>query len=340
MSADTGLGRRSTGNSPQDLYTSQLSSITPACVLKSVKKKPSSDLSTHLCRKKRIKHVHWEAAPSVVPPTQTASNTPIDTIADLRQTKDICDFFRKIYETRCVSRGLRCVGYLQDADLCKHSFYIRDDSARPELKASAGTTIYSIQDVLSQSIDDAITMKDQLSLAHKCATAVLQYNGTPWLSDDWRLENMRYLGQSNTLDALALKTLHLNSEISQAQTPRLMEGIQLCKDAVTNEVRHGIANTTLFCLGVALLEIAYWTPIEKRMTKNDESNPVLTARRLQKDRYQPLGPEYHGIVKKCLSCDFGFGDQLSEKGLQSAVYTNVVCELEELIAKFSKLGIK
>lgn len=95
-----------------------------------------------------------------------------------------------------------------------------------------------------------------------------------------------------------------------------------------------------FCLGVTLLEIAHWAPIERMMKKEDEGEAVLAARRLQRDRSIPFGLEYLNIAKRCLWCDFGFGDQLSEKGLQSAVYTNVVWELEELIARFSKIGLK
>jgi hypothetical protein len=208
-----------------------------------------------------------------------------------------------------------------------------------DLNASSQAKVYSVEDAMKQNVYEFLGIVDQLRIAHRLAIAVLQYE-TPWLPDHWRLLDMKYLETSGTMDATALRTLHLSSEIKKRPNTAQTDGIKFAKDAVTNQMRQGITNSTLFCLGVALLEIAYWSPIEEKATEDDDNNPVLTARRLQKDRAPPLGPEFQRIAKRCLSCDFGFGDQLSEKGLQSAVYTNVVCELEELITNYTKLGIK
>jgi hypothetical protein len=244
------------------------------------------------------------------------------------------------YSARAVTPGLRCLGYLQDSGFYKQSFYFRNDTMIHDLNASSQAKIYSIGDAMKQDVYDFIGIVDQLRIAHKLAIAVLQYNETPWLPDHWRLLDIKYLGTSGAMDTTALRTLHLSSEITKRPNTAQMDGIRLAKDAVTNQMRQGITNSTLFCLVVALIEIAYWSPIEEKATDDDDKNPALTARRLQKDRAPPLGLEYQSISKRCLSCDFGFGDQLSEKGLQSAVYTNIVCELEELITKFTKLGIK
>ncbi|KAG9197211.1 hypothetical protein G6514_001969 [Epicoccum nigrum] len=193
---------------------------------------------------------------------------------------------------------------------------------------------------MQQDVYDFIGYVDQLRIAHKLAIAVLQYNETPWLPDHWLLIDMMYFEMSDKMDATTLRTIHLSSDITKRPNTARMDGIKHAKDAVTDQMRQGIPNSTLFCLDVALLEIAYWSPIEEKATKEDDKNPVLIARRLQKDRAPPLGLEFQSIVKRCLSCDFGFGDQLIGKGLRPAVYNNVVCELEELITKFIKLGMK
>ena len=305
-----------------------------------MKKKASSELFPKSNQRKKAKKVQWATLPTT---TSTSVSTPCDfadITTDLRQTKNICSFLTQCYSARAITPGLRCLGYLENSGLYKHSFYFRNGTMIHDLNASSQAKLYSIEDAMKEDVYDFIGFVDQLRIAHKLAIAVLQNNETPWLPDHWRLFDIRYLGTSVTMDSTAFRTLHLSSEITKRPNTAQMDGIKLAKHAVTNQMRQGITNSTLFCLGVALMEIAYWSPIEEKATDDDDKNPVLTARRLQKDRAPPLGLEFQSIAKRCLSCDFGFGDQLSEKGLQSAVYTNVVCELEELITKFTKLGIR
>jgi hypothetical protein len=308
--------------------------------IKSLKKKASSELFSQPNQKKKAKKVRWETTPAATSASVFAACELSDVTTDLRQTKNICSFLRQSYSTRAATPGLRCLGYLQDSGLYKHSFYFRDGTIIQNFNVSSRARFLSIKDAMEQDAYGFIGIVDQLRIAHKLTIAVLQYNETPWLPDHWRLLDMKYLETSGTMDITALRTLHLSSEITTRPNTAQMTGMKFTKDAVTDQMRQGITNSTLFCLGVALLEIAYWSPIEEKATEDDEGNPVLTARRLQKDRAPPLGLEFQSIVKRCLSCDFGFGDQLSETGLQSAVYTNVACELEGLIAKFIKLGIK
>jgi hypothetical protein len=182
-----------------------------------------------------------------------------------------------------------------------------------------GSTIISIKDALKQDVYHIIRVVGQLRIAHKLAIVVLQYNETLWLPNDWRLLDIHCLGTNTSTDATTLKTLHVSSEIRNDPNAMRVDRVQLSRNTVANETRQGITNPILFCLGIALLEIAYWSPIEAKMIEEDESNPVLATRRLQNDRSIPLSPEYLSIAKRCLWCDFGFGDQLSEKGLQSVV---------------------
>ena len=110
---------------------------------------------------------------------------------------------------------------------------------------------------MEQDVYDFISIVDQLRIAHKLTTAVLQYNETPWLPNHWRLFDMKYLEMSVIMNITALRTLHLSLEIIRRSNNAQMDGIKLTKDAATSQTRQGISNSTLFCLGVALLEIAY-----------------------------------------------------------------------------------
>lgn len=111
-----------------------------------------------------------------------------------------------------------------------------------------------------------------------------------------------------------------------------MEGIQAIGydspvDMEDVQLLYGIRNMTLHCLGVALLELGYWKPLD--------SHDLLAVRRLAASR-SPLGPKYQEIVQKCLGCDFGLGIDLTKTDLQCALYNDVVCPLESMM---ESLGI-
>ncbi|KAF7571137.1 hypothetical protein PtrM4_111390 [Pyrenophora tritici-repentis] len=194
-------------------------------------------------------------------------------------------------------------------------------------------TVYSVFDIMQQEADDALDLQDQLKLAHKAAIAILQYNDTPWLQERWRLNQLGYFGSGTNFDETSLKTLHLSSQISTPHQPTVMDDIEAINQ-VSDEIRYGINNLPLFFLGVALLEIAHWKPLEEKMIARDCNDQVYAARRLASGR-APLGPEYQKIAQKCLQCNFGFGTKLKSKRLQAAVYNDVVCELEGMIERLN-----
>ncbi|OCL12354.1 hypothetical protein AOQ84DRAFT_373150 [Glonium stellatum] len=110
-----------------------------------------------------------------------------------------------------------------------------------------------------------------------------------------------------------------------------MEGIQATgygspADMDDGQLFYGIRNMTLHSLGVALLELGYWKPLD--------SYDLLTVRRLAASG-SPLGPTYKDIIQKYLSCDFSFSNDLTKTELQRAFYSDVVCPLEGMMKKLS-----
>jgi len=232
------------------------------------------------------------------------------------------------------SLARRCVGYLETPDSYKHMFFARHEKP----KRPRYNTVHSVFDVMQQDVDDSISVEDQLKLAYKAALAILQYGNTPWLSEEWqswRLHQLSYFGNYTTFNETSLETLHLSSRITTPGQPTViaMEGIKSTA-GTSHEIKDGINSLPLFFLGVALLEIAHWKPIEKNMTGKDENNQIYTARRLASGR-APLGPVYQRIAKKCLQCNFGVGTDLGKDDLRAAVYNDVVCELEGMIKQLS-----
>lgn len=310
-----------------------------------LKKKASSDLAQPTTCRKRKKRVHFINDQDTEAP-QNLCNTISAVVAqqttqmlNLCQAKNICHYLKRNLLACDGSVARRCVGYLETPKMYRHLFYLRKEKRSTSATSTSRdlAAIRSIFDIMRQEADDVLEVKDQLQLAHKTALAILQFNDTPWLPERWRLRDMSYFGSQRVFDEAALKSLHLSSQIASSirANTLAMDGVERAQEAaVSEEVRYGINNTTLFFLGVALLEIAHWAPLEEKMTSRDLNNEIFAARRLASAR-APLGPEYQKLAQKCLQCNFGFGTQLGNKGLQAAVYNDVVCSLEKMMDSLS-----
>ncbi|OCL08618.1 hypothetical protein AOQ84DRAFT_406347 [Glonium stellatum] len=260
---------------------------------------------------------------------------------NLCQTKNICHYLKQNLHLCGSAFAKHCVGYLETPNLFKHVFCLEEkrNAIRNRPQDVACNSIFSIPDLMAQSKDDTLAVVDQLKLAHKTAIAILQFNATPWLAKAWRLEDLCYSGAHNELNEEALRTLHFSVQISnhgQKSEALPMEGVESNSSSAptfSEDEIFGIYNPTLFGLGVALLELGHWKPLEG-LSHDKDLNLILTARRLA-SRPTPLGPDYQEIVRKCLQCNFGFGTDLNKKRLQSAVYNDVVCQLESMIEKLS-----
>ncbi|KAF2852523.1 hypothetical protein T440DRAFT_488081 [Plenodomus tracheiphilus IPT5] len=185
--------------------------------------------------------------------------------------------------------------------------------------------------------EEAQSVEDQLRSASKTSRALLHDNNTPWLNTHWRLRDIKYFGPNDSLDGNALKTLRVSSQLSSLTTEQSamtchIEDIQDTQSILSEELRYGINNVPLLFLGIALLEIAHWKPIEDQMTARDLNDEVFSARRIV-SRPAQLGPIYQKVARKCLRCNFGAEPDLRKKKLQKAVYNDVICELESMIEK-------
>jgi hypothetical protein len=306
----------------------------PAQILK---KKPSSELkqsSSSRKRSKRAKVIDASSNDECIPLNSTVGALATTIEINLCQTKNMCHYIRGHHDAmRETANSRRCIGYLETPQMYKHRFYVREKQLRIERHVSK---LHSIFDAMRCDVKNSLNMTDQVRLAHRASRAILQYNNTPWLNSRWRLYDMKFFGRKDDLNEDALKTLHVSSQLSPPKSDSTtgchMEDIQETRDTVSDEIRYGINNVTLFFLGVALLEIAHWKPIEDLMTTRDSNDQVFAARRIAS---QPtfLGPVYHKIARKCLQGNFGTEPDLGQKNLQTAVYNDVICELESMLQK-------
>ena len=301
------------------------------------KKKHSSEIEQSPGSRKRLKWAKVIDASSKDEfiPVKKAVGAPATIIEiNLCQTKNMCHYIRSHDEAmRETANVKRCIGYLETPQMYKHRFYVRERDLRIERHVSK---LHSIFDSMRCDIEDTLDITDQVRLAHRTSRAILQYNNTPWLNSRWRLRDMKFFGLKDDLNEDALKTLHVSSQLSppknDSTTRCFMEDIQGTQNIVSDEIRYGINNMTLFFLGVALLEIAHWKPIEDQMTTKDLNDEVFAARRISSQPTQ-LGPVYQKIARKCLQGNFGTEPDLGHKNLQTAVYNDVICELESMLQK-------
>jgi hypothetical protein len=186
----------------------------------------------------------------------------------------------------------------------------------------------------------SVDLGSKFKIAHRIATAVLQYHSTPWLREDWRLKDLAYFGNLQGISDESLRTLHLTFCFNQSdQDPELnctRWGTNLSPNSKYSSMeniycQYGINNTVLFSLGVALLELAYHQPLEEMCGAQD----LIVAARKQAMSGYPLGLKYQKIVRQCLQCDFGMGSDLKEPELQTAIYGDVICSLEEMMNSLS-----
>ena len=103
---------------------------------------------------------------------------------NLRQTNNFCHYLKQNLHQHGTTFAEHCIGYLETPNLFKHEFWLQEERnvARNRSQDMACNAIFSIPDLMAQSGDEALTVVDQLKLAHKTAVAILQFNATPWLT--------------------------------------------------------------------------------------------------------------------------------------------------------------
>jgi hypothetical protein len=266
--------------------------------------------------------------------------------ADLRCSADFC----LELTTRCGQKVTTktCFGHLDitSEDGYRHQFFPASLYAGRQLgvPSAVGTKdLIPMNTILGGPTGDSFSTVDKLKMAKALVLAVLKFHATPWLGEAWRLQDLAFFHYSQDL-ARSLQTLHVGvdfeheppRETGRASASPCPEGEDDSVSASFTKARspfsqasederlsYGIANTTLHCLGVALLQI-------DRSTHMDPEE-VLTVRKTAK-MTSSLGPKYKELVEKCLWCDFGLGGDLGKTQLQKAVYECVVDVLEGMIA--------
>jgi len=268
---------------------------------------------------------------------------PVVELRKFCHDRDFCAYIKKLAPLGAAKHYP--VGCLHHSGAPKHIVYLSmpseiDKSAEHSHAQVWRNALSSMKEILQSSHEQrSISRRDLVRIAIQLATAVLQYHTTPWLESSWDSDHVLL---ERTRDAVQM--LELGSSDSYLDV-----SIQISNDTASSHhatsTRTMIRNPVLFKLGVMLLELAYARPL-REMCKpqdidphNDHNTDYYTAERLQKGVSIEMGPVFAEIVRKCIKCDFGHGEDLSTGPLQEGFYEEVVDKLEAIEAKLRDLGI-
>ncbi|QDS70770.1 hypothetical protein FKW77_003942 [Venturia effusa] len=315
-----------------------------------------NEVDRKMKRKREVMFEDEIAGPKKDANTTAPTISPSDrlmTIQDLCNTQSACDFLRQACGCTEQATDHQYVAFLQKPRFSKYVFYVSSGRhVAVEEVTILNTPNMSLYEFLMAEKEWTVTIVHQLKLALKLTLAVLRYHSTAWLDPQWRLSQlMLSMSSSKSPEDFSL---YLNSKlapsqprnpgpVSELEGPEIQmtgssELTSLKKCSLTEDQRHGNHNSTLFCLGLALLEIGHWKSLVE-LREDYDRDDYDTVWRLGYGT-SALGQGYDDIVLQCLRCDFGAKTtDLNRHELQDAVYNDIVCPLEGLIEGLGKMAL-
>ncbi|KAF3004590.1 hypothetical protein E8E14_006330 [Neopestalotiopsis sp. 37M] len=250
---------------------------------------------------------------------------------DLSQSDDVCGTICQKFKMLALPTA--SVLYIDHMTGFRHVLGQGADTW-PDLPTSYQSSS-SLRTILKQPVATSLSIPDQLQIALALARGMLQLNPSPWWRSYWSLEDIYYFPNNHEDMNLAtiLQTLHISAEIDPRQALREEPYVPWKpsptepQDVGEAQLLYGIRNMALYSLGVALLQIDRWCAMN--------ADDVVTIRR-RAHQTSRLGPRFQEVVQKCVDCDFGQGADLENPSLRNAVYSSVICEIEDLVRRISQ----
>jgi hypothetical protein len=242
-----------------------------------------------------------------------------------------------------LSGSSNCIGYLECSGQSKHLVYTKSKTHSvfpnsPEILLRPLREVYNLTKQ-GTNPSNFIPLPQKISLAKELAIAVLQFHATPWLLNSICSDDVLLPG-TNEVTSITSKSTHepyVDVSIKGPHGPLARQ--------TTFPSRTLIRNRLLFSLGVMMLELAYQVPLQSLQKDRDvDANvPPNTdyhiANRVTLQAAGLMGPKYVEVVRKCIQCDFGHGDDLGQTKLQEGFHQDVICKLEELEETFRGLSL-
>ncbi|CEI63691.1 hypothetical protein FVEN_g6812 [Fusarium venenatum] len=263
-------------------------------------------------------------------------------LTNLEVIDDICQHFQTTHSA-CEPTY---VGYIQHSGL--YRFYVPSSPRFPT--SSQMSLAEMISWVAEDEISRNLPRSAMVQIASSLACAVLQYHSTPWLPEMWQSSHVRFFGIKDWLQDstnLSLTSPYFKVEFSKADITGKGKAVDISLPYVA--VRQVVRNEVLFSFGIVLLELGYskpWHLLRPGILKNLPFKKQVDYHAAEKLAQSPLlrnrmGPRYATIVRKCLGCDFGLGENdLENEELQGIFLIDVVNALQEAAGGLRELERK
>ncbi|KAI1096619.1 hypothetical protein F5B19DRAFT_153271 [Rostrohypoxylon terebratum] len=179
----------------------------------------------------------------------------------------------------------------------------------------------ALVDYLRFPVYEVVSDTARIKLGITLVKSMLKYISTPWWPQGFILSEVYiFRGEGEDISS-HLDTLHLVKDTPSATgncSPSFIS-LESIQDAMRN---FGIRNIALYSLGVALLQIGLWNNVRW-------DDHVLVR---QKAEHLPcFGKRYRKVVSKLIWCDFSHGEDLNNPKLLSAIFNEIIIELDSLL---------
>lgn len=241
-------------------------------------------------------------------------------------------------------RAPRCLGYFDD----------RDDAERSEHDYRFGLVFEKPVDVSPVSLHDVLkapepSLTDRLTLAHTVSICVLYLHAVNWLHKSLRSDSIIFFPLSISITGPYLT----GYEYARADRPgetttggsidewtELYVHPQYQGPGTKGQYRKTF---DIYSLGIILLEIAYWQPIEKIMELNMESQTIFEdineirgrllepTSKIMETLKANSGDEYFTAVKSCIEGREAFGIKPNENEVDVATGAKLQQEFMRLV---------
>jgi hypothetical protein len=270
---------------------------------------------------------------------RSAANCPIFDNADKSLEESSAGHGFCFYKRSLIlrSRGDICIGYLEMAEptgIWRHLLYVMPRATVAPFHSRESLSLTQLYYSLSPEKDDGhLSIYVRLQLAYKLAIAALYLHSTPWLRQSWGSNDVLFLGINESFVHRNIPLAFPHLKVRVIHDCRNESIIAKKAASVTEEYPY---HSNLFNLGILLLELGYFKPLSSLRDNSDFQNcnekfeDFVLARKLSLTLGCQMGSAYARIVQKCLRCEFGKENDLSDLDTQAIFYQDVVCELERL----------
>ncbi|KAK2750576.1 hypothetical protein FQN57_002647 [Myotisia sp. PD_48] len=252
---------------------------------------------------------------------------------------------------QCECKANHCLGFLQTQSSFKHMFYFPCSTHHSRGKKPFRNSVVPLSELLRHCSKDQVTLYHRSKLARSVVSAFLQYHSTSWWSSHWGLQSISLLGDPRSYVHDDLNSLHLTQQIPSPSIKKsglisdpqklakiCARGLNAPRD-LTLEEREGIANLTVFDLAVVLSQIGHWQSFESAESPHRHFKGYVQRSRRMSTPQSPLGRKYQRIVDRLMACNFGVEPSLQNQELEQRIYTDVLCELDNVSKHLEELEL-